>query len=156
MLLGIIAVVIGGAYLGTKGKGLMTGTMNMINNMPKFLGDLKTKNYAGASMLIDPSAQDKFTSDKIQKIEESVEKKLGPLQSYPRQFSSQNQTTNTDTAKPGQMPSIGYSYTYKLTYKKGTATATFQFQNKDMFNPTGLITDFKLEPDATPDSKSSQ
>jgi hypothetical protein len=146
-----LALIVGGVLFVTvmhKSKGLVSGTMNMMRNPPKFLADIKSKNYNGASALFDPTVQDKYTAAKIQQLEESVEKKLGPLQSYPPQFSSQNQTTNTDASKPGSMPSMAYAYTYKLTYKKGTATATFQFENKDLFNPTGLITNLKIEPDA--------
>ena len=149
LLLGVICLVVAGYFVKKSTSGLMSGTINMMTNMPKFLGDIKSSNYAAASTLIDPSVQDKYTADKLQSIEANVEKKLGPLQSYPRQFSKQNQTTNTDTSKPGSMPTVAFTYTYPLTYKKGAATATFEFESKDVFHPSGLITDFKIEPDTT-------
>lgn len=154
VLLGIIAVAILFAMGYNKSKNLVKGSIAMAQNMPIFLNDLKVKNYDGAESLVDPSAQSTLSAAKIQKIEEAVEKKLGPMQSYSQTASSSTNNTTTNPGAPGKMPAIEYVFTYPITYKKGTATATFKFNSKDMMNPSGKVTEFTLEPDSTPDTKS--
>jgi hypothetical protein len=145
-LLGIIAVVVLGAIGYNKGKDLIQGAVAMQQNMPKFLADIKSKDYNSAAALVDPSAQDKLSAANIQTMEENVEKQLGALKSYPKQFTSQNQSTSPDpTGK--QVGGAEWQYGYSLTYEKGTATATFTFKTNDVLHPSGLITDFKIQPD---------
>ncbi|HLK56635.1 MAG TPA: DUF3887 domain-containing protein [Chthonomonadaceae bacterium] len=145
-LLGIIAVVVLGAIGINKSKDLIKGAQAMEVNMPKFLTDLKSKDYASAAALVDPSAQDKLSADKIQALEESVEKQLGALKSYPPKPTNTESTTIPD---PSGKPTAGaeWKFSYKLTYEKGTATATFAFKTTDVFHPSGLVTDFKIQPD---------
>ncbi len=146
LLIGIVAVVVLGALGINKGKGFATGIMSMVQDMPTFLKDLKSTDYAGAASLMDPSVRQKFTAEKIQHMEEAVEKKLGRMQSYPKQFESQDQSTITDPTRPGQMPAMVYTYKYNVIYEKGSATATFKFKMPDPLHPSGLISDFSLEP----------
>lgn len=146
VLIGVIAVVIMG-YMGyNKGKDLFSGTVQMATSMPKFMTDLQSKNYSAAASLADPAAPDALTASKLQKMEEAMEKKLGPMQGFSQQPSGQNQNTTTDP-RTGQPKGMEFIYSYKVNYKKGTATATFDFKSEDYLHPSGRITSFKLEPD---------
>jgi len=158
----VLLVVIGVVVMGVIGvnafKGVTGGIVTMTKTMPEFLGDLKSHNYSGAASLVDPSAQSNLSESKIKAMEESVEKKLGKLESYPRQFSSQSQNTMTTPGSGGgKATMVEYVYTYPLTYEKGTATATFKFlldasgaQGGDFskMKLSGKVTDFKLQPDS--------
>jgi hypothetical protein len=158
VLLVIIGVVVMGVVTANAFKGVIGGTVAMTKTMPAFLEDLKNHDYSSAASLVDPSAQATLTESKIKSMEESVEKKLGKLQSYPRQFSSQSQNTMTSPGNAGgKATMVEYVYTYPLTYEKGTATATFKFlldasgaQGGDFskMKLSGKVTDFKLEPDS--------
>ena len=155
VVLVIIGVVVMGALAAKTFSGLGTGIVKMTQTMPQFLGDLQTHNYRAAENLVDPSAQDTLTAAKIQSMEEAVEKKLGPLQSYPAKFSSQAQ--NQIAGPGGQATKVEYVYTYPLTYQKGTATATFKFLldasgaasgDLSKMKLSGKVTGFKLEPES--------
>jgi hypothetical protein len=154
VVIGVIVITVIGANAL---KNVTGGVVTMTKTMPEFLGDLKSHNYSGAANLVDPTAQATLTEAKIKSMEEAVEKKLGKLQSYPRQFSSQSQNTKTSPgAAGGKATIIEYVYTYPLTYEKGTATATFKFlldasgaQGGDIskMKLSGKVTDFNLTPD---------
>ena len=155
VLLVIIGVVIMGALAAKTFSGITAGAVTMTKTMPAFLAHLKAHNYKGAESLVDPSVQGTLSSDKIQSMEEAVEKKLGPLQSYPTRFTSQS--TNQIAGPSGQATKVEYIYGYPVTYKKGTATATFKFlfdasgaQGGDLskMKLSGKVTDFKLQPDS--------
>jgi hypothetical protein len=142
----LLSVIIGGILVATvfhKGKGMIAGFGNMTQNMPKFMTDLQSKNYSGAAALIDPSVRAKLSADKIQHMEEAVEKKLGPLQS----FSQQPIPVNTETP-PGEVTTVVYEYQYTLRYQKGTAEARLKFKLQNGPGASGFITGFTLEPDA--------
>jgi len=145
LLVGIIAfaVVIGIGW--NKSKGAFNGIVGMAASMPVFLKDLKVKNYNGAAALIEPASQERLSSAKIQKLEETVEKKYGPLKSYSQQ--PNYRTSSQPGTESGQI-SVEYDYDYVMTYEKGTATATFRFVIPDLRHPSGKITDFTLT--ATP------
>ena len=152
-----LLVVIAGAIfmftIGNKVKkgfgavgGIFSGAMTMSKTMPVFLTHLKAHDYKSAAALVDTDYQTTLSADKIKAIEEKVEKTLGPLQSFPT--SPTGQTSNTSASPSGkELQSMEYVYTYQMTYKKGTATATFHFKAKDMSKFSGLVTDFKIEPD---------
>ena len=157
VLLVIIGVVIFGVVIGNAVKGVVGGAVAMTKTMPQFLSDLKSHNYSAAANLVDPSAQNRLTEDKIRAMEEAVEKKLGKMKSYPASFSGQSVNK---VAAPGDSPAspsiVEYVYTYPVTYEKGAAVATFKFlldasgaKGGDMskMKMSGKVTDFKIQPD---------
>jgi len=144
-LLAIIVGVILSVTVMRKGKGLFTGFAGMTQNMPAFMIDLQSKNYTGAAALIDPSARSTFSADKIQQMEEAVEKKLGPLQSFrptPALVSNDSQTE-----VGGSAPVLVYVYQYTLVYQKGVARANLTFKLHNNAQDGGLVSDFTLAPD---------
>jgi hypothetical protein len=121
------------------------GAVGMGMNMPKFMTAMKNHNYAEAESLVDPASQQTLTEAKLQKMEEAVEKQLGPLQSVP---ASQPAMEQSFTPGPnGQPQGIVYTYHYTISYEKGTATATFKFKSDNVMNLSSLVHDFKLEAD---------
>ena len=120
---------------------VINGSMTAQKTMPDFLKKIKVHDYRGASELVDPASRTKLTAAKIQSIVEQVESKLGPLVSV----SPSPQMSKDDTL----------GYTYRLTYARGSADATFVFQptlsrpdKPDAANVemSGLITDFMITP----------
>jgi hypothetical protein len=146
VLVGIIIGVILVATVFRKGKGMFNGLANMSQNMPKFMMDLQSKNYSAAAALVDPSERVSLSAEKIQHMEEGVEKKLGPMQSFTQQ--PMPISTNSESSTPGVMPTIVYVYQYKLTYQKGTATADLKVKLQNNSQTSGYISGFTLEPDA--------
>lgn len=145
----LLAIVVIGilAYMGyQKGKGLINGSIAMTQNMPKFLNDLKNHDYPAAASLVDPESQQTLTADKIKAMEEGVEAKLGPLQSI--STSPSGSSNNNSPGADGQPKSMEFQYRYKLTYEKGKATAHFTFRTNDPLKLSGLVSDFKIEPDS--------
>ena len=144
VLIGIIVFAVLAAIGMKKGGGMISGIKDMVKNPPIFLADLKAHNYLGAAAMIDPETRKTISAEKLQHLEEAAEKKMGPLQSFPQTFDSQS--TNQELSQSGELPTAEYIYKYTLTYKKGTAVATFKFKSKDVMHMTGMITDFTLEP----------
>jgi hypothetical protein len=143
ILLGIIIGVIGFFAIAKKGGPMINGMGTMIKTMPTFILDLKSKNYGGAASLVDPAVSNDLSAEKIQQMEEAVEKKLGPMQSF-----SPNPvplTSNPQTDASGSMV-FEYVYQYTLTYQKGTAKANLKFFLKNSSQGGGLVSGFTLEP----------
>jgi hypothetical protein len=145
---GCLLVVIVFAILGivgyNKGKDLINASIAMQQNMPKFLNAVKSHDYNAAAALVDPQAKQTLTAEKIQSIEEEAEAKLGSLQSIGQ--SSSGSDTNNETGPNGQLKRMDFIFRYKLTYQKGSATAKFTFSATDPLHPSGLVSDFKIEP----------
>ncbi len=158
VLLIVIGVVIMAVVIAPTVKGLAGGMVKMTQTMPAFLADLKSHDYKSAASLIDPSAQGRLTESKIRSMEESVEKKLGKMQSYGTAFSSTEQrkvSAPGDTT--GQISMVEYIYSYPVTYQKGSATATFKFlfdasgaKTGDLskMKISGKVTDFSIQADS--------
>ncbi len=143
-LLIIIDMLITGGSWFAKSSPMITGTMNMVNNPPEFLKDIQVHDYVAASKLIDAQARQTYTAGRIQRIEEDVEKRLGRLKSIPATFTTQDYSTNPNPKDP-QMPIVEYYYTFDIRYEKGTATAVFRFRYSNIYNPSGMISDFEIE-----------
>lgn len=157
VLLVIIGVVVMGAIGVNMLKGVTSGAMDMVKNMPAFLSDLKAHDYTSAEALVDPAAQDKLTADKLKSMEESMEKKLGPMESFGTRPIQKSQNQVSAPGSNGQPTTIEQFYTMPVKYKKGNATATFKFvidmtaaQKGDLskMKMSGKINDFKLSPDS--------
>ena len=134
--------------------GVVAGTQKMVKNMPVFLEDLKSHDYAGASALVDPEYKSSLSEKKLQDIEEKMESKLGALKNISKQPSSRQQNTDVSGEK-GKVPGMTQIYSYNLTYEKGPATATFYFKTKDMSKFSGLVTDFKIAEGMSAESSGS-
>jgi hypothetical protein len=154
-LLAILLIGVVGVLGYNKSKGVINGAMNMANNMPMFLTQLQAKNYEGAASLVNKQQAPELTAEKIQKIEENVEKKLGPLMNFPPKPESEEHSssasTDGNTGKVGT-PSLSYTWRYRLTYKKGTATAIFKFYEPDILHMQGKVTGFEIVPDDASES----
>jgi hypothetical protein len=155
VLIGVIGVGVLGVVGYNKGKGVIDGAVNMANNMPAFLMNLKAKNYEGAAALVNTQVAPELTAEKIKKIEEAVEKKLGPLESFPEKPESEQHSSSAsaDTKTGAQkMPTLEYTWKYRLKYKKGMATATFKFYESDILHMSGKVTGFDIQADGASDS----
>ena len=141
-LLGIIVAIIATLSL----KGIVKGSMDMVQNAPKFLTALKTHDYASAAALVDPASQATLNQEKIQSMETAVEKTLGSMKSFPQTFN--NQQTSASPGGTGKAQSSDIIYSYTVTYEKGTATATFTYHISNPLQMSGLISNFKLVPDS--------
>ena len=145
VLIVVIGVVVIG-YLGyNKSKGMFSGLIEQTKTVPAFVSDIKSHSFDAAETLIEPSAQLTLTSGKLKQIEESVEKKLGPMTSYDATNLSPN-SHGTKSTTPGQT-NLTMRYEIPLTYKKGTGTAIIVFKSKDPFQISGKISEFKIEVD---------
>src|SRR5579871_1557574 len=143
--IGIIVYFIVDAINYSKTRDLNQGVTLIETNRRKFLSGLQNHDYLNLAILITPQAQQDLTEAKIRSMEESVEQKLGPLQQISMQPIGIEK--DVESGVNGQMKCMDFTFRSKLTYEKGTATATLVFKSRDILNPTGLISDFKLSPD---------
>ena len=160
-LLAIIVVAVVAVTMGKQiSKGVSaignvgSGVMKMATAMPKFLGDLKSHDYASASDMVDPEYKSKLTEAKLKAMEEKVEKKLGKMKS----FSSEPPTPSSNSSGAPGSGTLGleYIYAYPVTYEKGTATITFHFKSKDFSKFSGLVTDLSIVEDGAADTSSEK
>ena len=139
-LIALIAVVGFSMFVFNKSKGIFAGVMQQQKQPALFLKAIKVHDYAAAENLMSPAGQQALPEDQLKKLCEDTEQKLGPLQSWSTSPSSSSSSNNSSPNKT----SLTMNYLYRVTYKKGKATATFSFTTKDPLKMTGMIDDFDL------------